>query len=271
MRPGLGLLNLYPLIMKYLLSTIVALGLCAQLNAFVTPFGTASYLGLGVGFGRSGCTGISITDPSLNGEYFVKGKYFAMDAQLNKLYGSDEQGFKFGWYGSLVLGGFSSKWYIIQNEKSDRTQYWQSGFDVMGGFGLGLQAAYSIPDKDAVIGLRYYNYYSVDGLRGSFDNADDGACIGLFAGNNKFGVDVTYVSGKIPGVLVNSSAWNYVMTGIRYNITTWDDDTMVFYGGLHHEYSMSVGESFLSLDNEEGGYVNTLLFTVGIGINKQKK
>lgn len=256
--------------MKYFLSSIVGLLLCAQLNAVVMPFGTSSYLGMGIGFGRSGCTGLSVTDPSLNGEYFVKGKYFAMDFQLTRLFGSDDKGFKLGYYVSGVIGGFFSDWYIIQNEKSDRTQYWQEDFDFMGGFGLGLQGAYNIPEKDLIIGMRYYNYYSGDGLRGSFDNSDDGACIGIFAGNNKFGLDVTYVSGKIPGILVNSDAWNYVMTGIRYNITTWDDDQMVFYGGLHHEYSMSVGQSALSLDNEEGGYVNTFLFTLGIGINKEK-
>ncbi len=257
--------------MKYFLSSIIALILGAQVHAVVMPFGTSSYLGLGGGFGRSGGVGLSLTDPSRNGEYFVKGKYFAMDFQFSRLFGSDEKGFKFGYFGCGVLGAFTSDWYIIQTDAFDRTQYWQEGFDFMGGFGLGLQTAYNLPEKDMVIGLRYYNYYSGDGLRAGFTNSDDGACLGLFAGNNKIGIDVSYVSGKIPGILVNSDAWNYVMTGIRYNITTWDDDAMVFYGGLRHEYSMLVPEeSLLNLGNTVSGYANTFLFTIGIGINKEK-
>ena len=101
---------------------------------------------------------------------------------------------------------------------SDRDGKWGSDFGLYIDWKVGFSLNYSLPDQQTTFGLRYFNWYQGNAFGGTYSNADDAAAIGLTSNYKKFGFSYSYGSAKIPGVLVNSQAWNSNEIELRYQL-----------------------------------------------------
>jgi hypothetical protein len=181
-------------------------------------------LGALIGFGASNGPAVDESALFSQGSYHVRSTALAFTFNFSSV--SKRKGISLGPVFSASIGGSKDK-YIAKNLGagwSNIDGIWREDFSLVVDLKVGFAVNYVIPDREASVGLRYFNWYQANSFGATYGNADDAAAIGIAANWKRFGLSYSFGSAKIPGVLVNSHLWNSSEIEARYQLV-YNKDT----------------------------------------------
>lgn len=204
---------------------------------------------LGVLVAKSWSKGPAVDQSSLysQGTFYTKSTGLAFTFNFSTI--GHKKGLNFGPVFSLALGGENDK-SMVENPgagNSDIDGKWGSNFGLLIDWKMGLSLSYCLPDKEASLGLRYFNWYQGNTMGSTYSNADDPAAIGVIANWKKLGFSCSYGSDKIPGVLVNSPSTDVTELELRYQLRynkETKDGMIIGLRTLHQKLMRSTREDF---------------------------
>lgn len=176
-------------------------------------------LGALYGFGKS--EGPAVDQSSLYGQgtYHTKTRPLAFTFNFTTV--SHKKGFHLGQIFGFALGGSMDR-FMAENLGagwSNSDGVWNKDFGLYIDWKVGLALNYTLPNAKTTFGIRYFNWYQANCFGATYDNSDDAAAIGAHINWQRFGLQYSYGSAKIPGFLVDSKSWNSSEIELRYQLS----------------------------------------------------
>lgn len=201
--------------MKQFLHIFLLLGAGSQALAQYNDYNNY-YLSAAYGVGRMASEERDIVTGKVSRTIDVSSRTWAFYPMLSHFFGNKEKKFNLGYYGTVGIGGVTST-YKTTDANSGSEVGTGSEFVVYADLRVGIQARYKLPKQQAFVGFRYFLNWQGEGLRSNISNADETACVGVFGAYRHLGVDFSYGSPGLPGVLTKTS-WNIMKVEVRYRL-----------------------------------------------------
>lgn len=197
---------------------LAVLFLSAIINPIHGQFVSSEKYNLGALIAHGWSKGSARDKGYTQGTYYSKSNPLAFAFNFTKV--RHKKGPSLGPVFSMALGGGTEKWMgeDLGGGSTHQNGVWGKDFGLFVDWKIGLSLNYCLPDKQTTVGIRYFNWYNVNGFGGLYSNADDEASVSLAVNWKKLGFSYSYGSHKIPGFLVSGRAWNLSEIEARYQL-----------------------------------------------------